>query len=447
MRAAHRSGMLCSVLALAACGHAPEEIDVSRQDLGVGASHEVWAIDQSNSPGLTYGGTVHVFRRSQRGDAVTGHETIDLGAETAALCQAKTASLPVRPHMLFFNSTGTHAITSFVASGHVVILDARSKTPVDCIRTEPGAGGVRQAHAAIPSPDDSYIIVANQNGKALERILADYPNHTFTLDTAAKLDLAGCTTANGQPCEAPLLRPDNAPICPVVASDGSAVFVTLRGGGLFVVDGRASPLQIVAEYDMDTVHGNGCGGTEIRGRMFMNSGGGTPANLHEFDIYDFPTSGYSPDNPPNTPAPALVFSDHSDGRDAHGMVATKGRRLLWAFDRGTNVVEVFDASSHARVGTIDLVTPGLTADPTPDLADLSPDGRYVYATLRGPNPLTADPHVSTGDTPGVAVIRVQQGGRTGEIVDVMRISNVDAGGVERADPHGIRVRRLGRSHP
>jgi hypothetical protein len=437
----HCFAAICSALAISGCGHADDQIETSLLEIGP-AAHEVWAIDQSNSPGLTYGGAVHVFQRTPRGDAVVRHETIDFGAETAALCQAKTASLPVRPHMLFFNSTNTHAITSFVASGHVVILDARTRTPVDCIRTEPGAGGARQAHAAIPAPDDSYIIVANQNGKALERIRTDYRNNTFTLDTSAKLDLAGCTTPNGLPCEAALLRPDNAPICPVIAGDGTTIFVTLRGGGLFVVDGRSSPVSILAEYDMNTVHGNGCGGVEMRERMFLNSGGGTPSNLFEFDIYDFPTTGYSPDNPPNTPPPGLVFSDHADERDAHGMVATKNRRVLWAFDRGTNVVEVFEASSHAHLGTIALATPGLTDDPTPDLADLSPDGRYVYVTLRGPNPLSGDPHVSTGDTPGVAVLRVQEGGKRGEIVDIMRISNIDAGGVERADPHGIRVRRL-----
>ena len=36
------------------------------------------------------------------------------------------------------------------------------------------------------------------------------------------------------------------------------VFVTLRGGGLFIVDAKATPMQIVAEYDIDTVHPNGC---------------------------------------------------------------------------------------------------------------------------------------------------------------------------------------------
>ena len=64
----------------------------------------------------------------------------------------------------------------------------------------------------------------------------------------------------------------------------------------------------------------------------------------------------------------------------------------------------------------------------------------MFATLRGSLPLSGDPHASTGSTPGVGVIRVQQGGRSGELQAIARISNVDAGGIDRADPHGLRIR-------
>ena len=86
---------------------------------------------------------------------------------------------------------------SFVASGHVVILDAPTRTPVDCIRTSVGAGGARQVHFAIPSPDETYIAVANQNGKLFERIDTDYATNTFVLNAAAGINLATCTTPNG----------------------------------------------------------------------------------------------------------------------------------------------------------------------------------------------------------------------------------------------------------
>jgi hypothetical protein len=39
------------------------------------------------------------------------------------------------------------------------------------------------------------------------------------------------------------------------------------------------------------------------------------------------------------------------------------------------------------------------------------------------------------------VVKLTQSGRNGFLKGVARVSNVDAMGVERADPHGIRVRR------
>jgi hypothetical protein len=65
----------------------------------------------------------------------------------------------------------------------------------------------------------------------------------------------------------------------------------------------------------------------------------------------------------------------------------------------------------------------------------------VFFATRGPNPLSGDPHASTGDLPGMAVIQVEQGGKHGVYKGNVRISNVDASNVERADGHGLRVRR------
>lgn len=61
-------------------------------------------------------------------------------------------------------------------------------------------------------------------------------------------------------------------------------------------------------------------------------------------------------------------------------------------------------------------------------------------SLRGPFPLTADPHVSTGSTPGVGVIKVLESGRSGRFESRASMSNVDAAGVERADVHAMAVR-------
>jgi DNA-binding beta-propeller fold protein YncE len=339
------------------------------------------------------------------------------------------------------NPSQTHAIISFVATGHVLFVDAATREPVECIRTSPGAGGARQAHMSTPSPDETYVTVANQNGKLFERIRTNYATSTFTLEPAAGINLATCTTPNGLPCQDAALRPDNAPICPITESTSRFTFVTLRGGGLFVVDSAATPMQIVGEYDKDTVHGNGCLGAEVAGKMYIDSGGGTVSNLHQADLYALPAIGYSAANAPNTPAPVVVFSDDAEGADAHGATLTKHGKYLWIADRGRNFLWVVDTATDQIVNRIPLEG-SVSDDPTPDLLAVSPNGSHAFMSLRGPVPLTADPHVSTGSTPGVGILKVLDAGRSATFESVAPVTNVDAGGVERADVHGMTIRTV-----
>jgi hypothetical protein len=410
-------------------------------------AYEVWLADQSNSSGATFGGTLYIYDGKHLNGANAAKkakpEVIPLEGAVSDLCFAQTGAVPVRPHMLVFNSTHSHAILSFVVSGHVVLFDGPSREPLACFRTEPGAGGARQAHAAFPTPDDQTIVVANQNGKKLERIRTNYAAGTFEQEPEATLDLAACTTPNGLPCEGPGIRPDNAPICPVPLPNGQVV-VTLRGGGMFVVDPNTTPMSIVAEYDMGYIVGNGCGGTIVQDTLFITSGGGTPSNLYAYEVYALPTSGYDGSNPVNTPAPVTVDSDDSEGRDAHGVTPARvslgsgQAKHLWVADRGYGIISTYDALSHDLLDEIEL---SATQTITPDLLDTNPVGNRVFASLRGPVPLSGDPHVSVGDVPGMAIFSVTANGASGKLQAIIPISNVDAGGVERADAHGIQVRR------
>lgn len=411
---------------------------------------EVWIADQSDTrPG--YGGQLLVYEGSHlMGNSAakaTPLARLDLGGGATALCQSATGRNPVRPHMLAFNSDFTHAILSFVASGHVVIFDAESRAPVACFETSVGSTGTRQAHAAFASPDGSYILVANQNGKRLERINADFAANQFIPDPAATLDLATCTTPSGAACEHPDLRPINWPICPVIDASSRYAFVTLRGGGLFVVDAKAPRMAIVGEYDSATVHGNGCGGIQVGDQMYMNSGG-SPVNvsgsnphhplLNGFDVYRFPVTGFSSSNPANTPAPELIFSK-SGNADSHGVTATGGGNYVWVMDRHNDVVEVLDVASGQRVATVNL-NGSLTNNAAPDLTDIAPSGNRVFVALRGSIPLSGDPHNATGSTPGLGVIQVTQGGRSGSLKSIVPLTNALQQPGQSPDAHGIRVR-------
>jgi hypothetical protein len=428
---------------------------------------EVWSIDQSDSAGKTYGGTIYIWDAHdlEKSNKKAVAEKIDLGGAAAALCMAQTGANPVRPHMLTMNKASTHAIISFVASGHVLFMNASTRLPITCIRTSVGSTGIRQVHQSFPSPDETYVAVANQNGKLYERINTDYETNTFVLDHAATIDLATCTTPNGFPCQGADLRPDNAPICPIIDSTGVLNFVTLRGGGLFVIDAKSTPMRIVAEYDKNTIHPNGCLGAQVGNKMYVDSGGGTAANLYEADLYAFPLGPglYSQLNAVNTPFPKVVFSEDVDGADSHGAALTKHGTYLWVADRGRNFIWVVDTATDVVVNRIDLapwlnlsggtrVVPTaemlqkaghcghFSSDPTPDLLFLSPQGTHMFMSFRGPNPLSGDPHVSTGATPGVGVLKITEGGRNGIFEAIAPMSNKDSGGIERADGHALWVR-------
>ena len=412
---------------------------VGRSAANSESAYEVWVVDQSDTT-TDGGGTLYIYQ----GDTLTGQdaaiavpEMIDLGGAARSLCLAQTGTAPRRPHIILFNAAHSHAILAFVATGHVLFMDAATRAPVACL--DVGA----QAHAAFPSPDQTYVLVANQNGKLLQRINTNYAANTFALDSTATLDLATCTTPNGVACQDAILRPDNAPIFPIIEATSHFTFVTLRGGGLFIVDSTATPMAIVAEYDKVTIHPNGLYGVETSGKMYVNSGGGTPSNPLESDLYAISLSGLTTTpNPPNTPSPTLIFSHDARGFvDSHGAALTKHGGFIWVADRAANRIVVVDTASGMVVNEIDLIS-AVSGDPAPDLMAISPNGNRVFITLRGPNPLTGNVlgvNNAVRSTPGLGIMRVERNGERGVLQAIAPITHI-VSGVERADPHGLAVR-------
>ncbi|HEX4946631.1 MAG TPA: hypothetical protein VFZ34_08215, partial [Blastocatellia bacterium] len=216
--------------------------------------YEVWMTDQNNTAGYTaatprgtHGGRIFIYDSSdldRRSGPINAPQVIDLATLFAmGVPYNNTGANVVRPHMALPSPDGgRYMALAFVGSGHVAIFDGATKLPKALFRMSPGAGGAIQAHAAFWNTDGSAVIVANQNGKLLERINYDKATDTFTHDKTATLNLATCTTPNGFPCQSntplsdsdpnflgPHNRPDNAPICPVMSSRNLS-YVTLRGG-------------------------------------------------------------------------------------------------------------------------------------------------------------------------------------------------------------------------
>ena len=296
-----------------------------------------------------------------------------------------------------------------------------------------------------PTPDQKSLIVANQNDKKLSRISTDYETDTFTPDPEATIDLANGTTPSGALRQDHNLRPDNAPICPRTDDAGKITFVSLRGGGAFVVDHKVTPMRIVAEYDKNALHPNGCGYIQKGNNMYANSGAGAlKTNPSEHDVYSLPVDEYSTrrPTPPNTPSPELVYSlDDRGNVDSHGVLLTRRGKYLWVNDRIQNQMEVVNTRTNERVNEFPVATETAT-DAAPDLMDISPDKQKVFVATRGPDPQSGG-HAAFGNSPGLGVIDVKRDGRDGELEYVARVGNV-LGGTEQADPHAVRVRQIRR---
>lgn len=361
---------------------------------GPDPAFELWTVDQSDA--RNGGDRLYVYTSDNWHEP---HTTVELGAAARGIGNGAG----VRPHLLLFNQTHTHALLANVATGHVYVIRASDRSIVASIDVGD------QAHGAIASPDDRWILVANQNGKRLARIRADFVNERFTYQPEADLDLKAMENPN---------QPDNAPICPVMyVGGGGKAYVTLRGGGMYVVDTTTTPMRVVRQYTRQQIAPAGCGGLQVGNDVWINSG--TPRDGY---VYKF-----------NARTDDLILSMRTTnyGSDAHGMVMVGGR-YVWMANRGDgdNIV-VIDTLTNEIVNVLRDV------GAAPDLMDVSPAGNLVFVTLRGPRALTGLPS-SVGETPGVAVMEVYNGGLTGRRIAFIPIGSQSPD--TYADPHALAVR-------
>src|SRR5690606_37539072 len=96
----------------------------------------------------------------------------------------------------------------------------------------------------------------------------------------------------------------------------------------------------------------------------------------------------------------LLQTSTSQGVDAHGLRLNPRKGEYWQVNRGTNNGIIIDEDSLE-------VTGSFPAGDSPDILHFSPDGKLAYITQRGPVPRSGDPHVATGDNPGVIVVSTE----------------------------------------
>jgi DNA-binding beta-propeller fold protein YncE len=375
----------------------------------------LWVVDQANAD--VGGNKLYIYQgRQLEGQALAGDaEVVDLQAGAAGV----GAGPGVRPHLLLFNNRHTHGILANVASGHVLFIRAADRKVVGSVDVGD------QAHGAVPSADDTIALVANQNGKKLARIRTDYARDVYVHEAAADLDLGALEDAE---------HPDNAPICPTMFIAGTRkAYVTVRGGGLYIVDTAATPMRVLKEYGRSDIAPAGCGGIAFGNKVYVNSGSATSSDLYVFN-------GLT-----DTLQKRLSLTPF--GTDGHGMALVGGGRYLWFTNRGNgdNVV-VIDTARDEVVGVLpdvgaapDIVdvAPGPAArvrcEPSSTTMCLAPGGTRAFVTMRPPNNLTGGP-TGAGERAGISVMRIADNGRSGARVFFFPV------GSDATDTHGLAVR-------
>jgi len=358
------------------------------------AGYEVWLIDQADA--ARGGARLYIFDGAAlEAGRSPAPEVVNLDAAATGVGDGPG----VRPHLVHFNVSFSHGVIANVATGHVYVIRASDRKIVASVDVG------EQAHHAEVSPDGAYIIVANQNGKRLARIRADFSSERFSYNRSEDLDLGALQTPG---------QPDNAPICPYLTADRA--YVTLRGGGLYIVDYRATPMRVVQSYTREQVAPAGCGATSLGDRIYVNSGAPTLSDLYIF-------SGKT-----HTLDKRLNFA--WSGADAHGLARVG--TYIWMNNRADGNVVIVSPTTGGLAGYVPSV------GGTPDIMAAAPSGGYVFVAIRGPNNLTGGP-TAKGVRPGLAVLAAGDGGRNGRLLTFIPMGDQTA--LSPNDPHAVAVRR------
>jgi DNA-binding beta-propeller fold protein YncE len=307
------------------------------------------------------------------------------------------------PHMIDFTSDYAYAFIANPASANTAVIRTADRQMVAILPT--GAG----SHFAGVVPGDERVIVDVIDEAKLVEISLDLDNERFAI--SRELVVA----------EDPLFAsragefPGSKPICHDYTLDGRYAYITLgpalANAGLVILDTES--FSFVHVFPPSEVRTN-CGTiVSPDGRhMFLNGG-----SVEEGIWYVFDTETH-----------ALVHEDTSRGTDAHGVWFTPDGRELWMVNRHSSNAIIIDPQTFEVIDEIAFT------GKSPDILTASPDGRYMFITLRGPEQRSG-PHAIAGDTPGVAVFDIA----ARELVTILEPDQ----GNPKSDFHGIGLRVIG----
>jgi DNA-binding beta-propeller fold protein YncE len=374
------------------------------------AEWEVWALDQGT--GIN---RIHVYQ-PQNGEFAEV-ETIAFADLDAPHNEVQT------PHMIAFDDSNRYAAIASTASGTVSVIRTIDYEVIETIET----GGT--AHMALfASAPDNSIWVANIGAQTFTQISSDLENEQFEIEREITLtsDLQEGNWPGWNDTYGDDLTNWPGPVCHEFTPDGEYAYVTMgpMAGGLVVVE--LSSGEIVQAFDPAEVRANcGLAFSHNLDQMYANWSGhladlddphdAEPGEWYVFDIHNHELVGTH-----------TAASSGTAGIDPHGTRVKPDGTEMWQVNRVSNDGTVVDTETQEVIDTFAL-------SDTPDIIGFSPDGEWLFVTLRGPNPASM-PHVAVGNTPGVEVIDTE----TRESVAILQSFGEDE--AEASDFHGINVR-------
>jgi DNA-binding beta-propeller fold protein YncE len=303
----------------------------------------------------------------------------------------------------------------------VQVIRASDRKVVASIKMTGSAAGAAAPHATAVTPAGDAIIVANQGGKRLQRISADFKNDVYKLDGSADLDLSLLEDAD---------HPANLPVIPVFTPDGRYVYVPMRGGGSYVIDYQATPMKTVATLGKSAIGPQQCCATFVKDTIWTTAQGGATTTTTSFNLYQ--VTGL-----PDKPVAKKILS-RTGNVESHSVILVG--QYLWVADRFANTLDIVDQAGDTRTMTL-ASGPLAGRDPAPDIMAASPDESMVFVALRGKTPVTSNIKGldnAVGDVGGFAILTVKDSGRDATISSFIALPL--AAGASVVDPHGLRVR-------
>lgn len=399
-------------LALAGC------ITSEAEDLG----YEVWALDQGKD-------NVYVYEPADEEDDDDDEfelvDDIDLNALEGVPDE------DVVPHMIDYTEDYDYAVIACTAGARTLIFDTEERELVGNVET--GAG----SHFAGVHPDEEYIHVDVIGVSEIVRVEADFDDEEFEVVDRIATDAD----------EIDALHESSDPICHQYDGNNRSIHTmgpSYNHGAVLVVD--HDEFEVVESWSHDELPAN-CGTTPHPEEDKFYLTAGLPSNPEE-DV-----EGVGEYYVLDTAEDEIVVEEESNGIDTHGFWFTPDGDELWTLNRETNDGLILDPETDEVIEEIDAFGPATGEQyderDAPDIMWASPDGQYMFVTLRSPSPLSGGAHAATGVTPGFVVFDVEERERVGVVEpdpiedyseeEIEAARNEEEGAPRIPDFHGIGV--------